>query len=155
MLDFHALMPNDGNNFELRFSELLDSVFAMAKMTFDRLSIYTQGGGGLVTELVDGSTEITGDLQGEALMHKTYAARFMGGEALAPAATASVLRFMVDLAKMCPPFSAVCRRSKVFESCVDLYFSCVRAAHAVKMAKELSVKVEDKNRNDVDDTSSS
>ncbi|PWA89657.1 beige/BEACH/WD domain containing protein [Artemisia annua] len=155
MLDFHALMPNDGNNVELRFIELLDSVIAMAKMTFDRLSLHTQGGSGLVTELVDGSTEMAGDLQGEALMHKTYAARLMGGEASAPAATASVLRFMVDLAKMCPPFSAVCRRAEFFESCVDLYFSCIRGAHAVKMAKELSVKAEDKNTNDADDTSSS
>ncbi|KAA8543290.1 hypothetical protein F0562_021215 [Nyssa sinensis] len=79
----------------------------------------------------------------------------MGGEASAPAAGTSVLRFMVDLAKMCPPFSAVCRRAEFLESCIDLYFSCVRAAHAVKMAKELSVRTEDKNLNDCDDTSSS
>ncbi|KAI3682688.1 hypothetical protein L1987_82849 [Smallanthus sonchifolius] len=155
MLDFHALMPNDGNNVELKFLELLDSVIAMAKSTFDRLSIQTQVGGGLVAELVDGNTEMSGDLQGEALMHKTYAARLMGGEASAPAAIASVLRFMVDLSKMCPPFSAVCRRAEFIESCVDLYFSCVRSAHAVMMAKELSVKTEDKNINDGDDTSSS
>lgn len=69
---------------------------------------------------------MAGELQGEALMHKTYAARLMGGEASAPAAATSVLRFMVDLAKMCPPFSAVCRRAEFLESCVDLYFSCVR-----------------------------
>lgn len=127
MLDFHALMPNDGNNVEFKFLELLDSVIAMAKSTFDRLSSQTQVGGALVAELVDGNTEMSGDLQGEALMHKTYAARLMGGEASAPAATASVLRFMVDLAKMCPPFSAVCRRAEFLESCVDLYFSCVRS----------------------------
>ncbi|XP_071742483.1 protein SPIRRIG-like [Rutidosis leptorrhynchoides] len=155
MLDFHALMPNDGNHVELKFLELLDSVIAMAKSTFDRLSVQTQVGGGLVAELVDGSTEMTGDLQGEALMHKTYAARLMGGDASAPAATASVLRFMVDLAKMCPPFLAVCRRAEFIESCVDLYFTCVRAAHGVMMAKELSVKAEDKNIIDGDDSSSS
>ncbi|KAD3338274.1 hypothetical protein E3N88_33795 [Mikania micrantha] len=155
MLDFHALMPNDENNIEFKFLELLDSVIAMAKSTFDRLSIQTQVGGGLVAELVDGNAEMSGDLQGEALMHKTYAARLMGGEASAPAATASVLRFMVDLVKMCPPFSAVCRRAEFLESCVNLYFSCVRSAHAVMMAKELSIKTEEKSINDGDDTSSS
>ncbi|XP_076960004.1 protein SPIRRIG-like [Bidens hawaiensis] len=152
MLDFHALMPNDGDNVEFKFLELLDSVIAMAKSTFDRFS---KVDGGLVAELVDGNTEMSVDLQGEALMHKTYAARLMGGEASAPAATASVLRFMVDLAKMCPPFLAVCRRAEFMESCVDLYFSCVRSSHAVMMAKDLTIKTEDKNINDGDDTSSS
>uniref|UniRef100_A0A5B6ZA74 Putative BEACH domain-containing protein lvsA n=1 Tax=Davidia involucrata TaxID=16924 RepID=A0A5B6ZA74_DAVIN len=165
MLDFHALMPNDGNYGELKFVELLESVIAMAKSTFDRLCMQSmlahqtgslsQVGAGLVAELVEGNADMAGELQGEALMHKTYAARLMGGEASAPAAATSVLRFMVDLAKMCPPFSAVCRRAEFLESCIDLYFSCVRAAHAVKMAKELSVKTEDKNLNDCDDTSSS
>ncbi|KVI12402.1 Armadillo-type fold [Cynara cardunculus var. scolymus] len=74
-----------------------------------------------VPELVNGNTEMTGELQGEALMHKTYAARLMGGDASAPAAATSVLR----------------------------------SAHAVKMAKKLSVKSEDKNLNDSDDTTSS
>ncbi|XP_059660444.1 protein SPIRRIG-like [Cornus florida] len=165
MLDFHALMPNDGNYGELKFVELLESVIAMAKSTFDRLCMQSmlahqtgnlsQVSAGLVAELVDGNTDMAGDLQGEALMHKTYAARLMGGEASAPAAATSVMRFMVDLAKMCPPFSAVCRRAEFLESCIDLYFSCVRAAHAVKMAKELSVKTEDKNLNECDDTNSS
>ncbi|KAK9069020.1 hypothetical protein SSX86_013136 [Deinandra increscens subsp. villosa] len=155
MLDFHALIPNDGNNVELKFLELLDSVIAMAKSTFERLSIKTQVDGGLVAELVDGNTDMTDDLQGEALMHKTYAARLMGGGASAPAATASVLRFMVDLVKMCPAFSVVCKRADFLQSCVDLYFSCVRSVHAVMMAKELSVKMEEKNINDADDTGSS
>ncbi|KAL3849903.1 hypothetical protein ACJIZ3_011785 [Penstemon smallii] len=165
MIDFHALMPSDGSYGELKFVELLESVIAMAKSTFDRLYLQSmlahqtgnlsQVGAGLVAELVDGHVDMSGELQGEALMHKTYAARLMGGEASAPAAATSVLRFMVDLAKMCPPFSAVCRRAEFLESCVDLYFSCVRAAHAVRMAKELSVKTEDKNLNDGDDTSSS
>ncbi|KAI7726114.1 hypothetical protein M8C21_028836 [Ambrosia artemisiifolia] len=155
MLDFYALIPNDGNNVDLKFLELLDSVIAMAKSAFDRLSVKTQVDGDLVAELVDGSTDMTGDLQGEALMHKTYAARLMGGEASAPSATASVIRFMVDLTKMCPSFSAVCRRADFIGSCVDLYFSCVRSAYAVTMAKELSVKTEDKNINDANDSSSS
>lgn len=136
MLDFHALMPSDGNYGELKFVELLETIIAMAKATFDRLSMQAmlahQNGnlshlnGTLVAELVEATTDMTGDLQGEALMHKTYAARLMGGEAAAPAAATSILRFMVDLAKMCPPFSAVCRRTEFLESCVDLYFSCVR-----------------------------
>lgn len=136
MLDFHALMPNDGNYMELKFIELLDSVVAMAKTTFDRVSMQSmhahqtgnlsQVGASLVAELVEGNSDMAGELQGEALMHKTYAARLMGGEASAPAAATSVLRFMVDLAKMCPPFTAVCRRPEFLESCIDLYFSCAR-----------------------------
>ncbi|KAJ8632836.1 hypothetical protein MRB53_026172 [Persea americana] len=109
----------------------------------------------LVAELVEETTDMAGELQGEALMHKTYAARLMGGDAAAPAAATSILRFMVDLAKMCPPFSAVCRRSEFLESCVDLYFSFVRAACAVKMAKELSRAPDEKNVNDSDDNQSS
>ncbi|KAL6500529.1 hypothetical protein OROHE_025895 [Orobanche hederae] len=165
MLDFHALMPSDGSYRELKFVELLESVIAMAKSTFDRLCMQSmfahqtgnlsQVGASLVAELVDGNVDMAGELQGEALMHKTYAARLMGGEASAPAAATSVLRFMVDLAKMCSPFSAVCRRAEFLESCIDLYFSCVRASHAVRMAKELTVKTEDKNLNDGDDSSSS
>ncbi|XP_058770921.1 protein SPIRRIG-like isoform X2 [Vicia villosa] len=165
MLDFHALMPNDGNYTELKFVELLDSVVAMAKTTFDRVSMQSmlahqtgnlsQAGASLVAELVDGNSDMAGELQGEALMHKTYAARLMGGEASAPAAATSVLRFMVDLAKMCPLFTAVCRRPEFLESCIDLYFSCARAAHAVKIAKELSAVTEEKTLNDGDDTCSS
>lgn len=67
-----------------------------------------------------------GVLQGVALLHKTYAARLMGGEAAAPALVTSLLRFMVDLAKMCLPFSVACRRTDFLESFVDLYFSCAR-----------------------------
>ncbi|XP_052169863.1 protein SPIRRIG-like [Diospyros lotus] len=165
MLDFHALMPNDGNYGELKFVELLDSVIAMAKSTFHRLckqsmlahqtGNLSQVAAGLVAELAEDNADMAGELQGEALMHKTYAARLMGGEASAPAAATSVLRFMVDLAKMCPPFSAVCRRAEFLESCIDLYFSCVRAAFAVKMAKGLSVKTEEKSATDSDDSNSS
>ncbi|XP_074316154.1 protein SPIRRIG-like [Silene latifolia] len=167
LLDFHALVPSDGDYNELKFVELLESIIAMAKSTFDRLSMQcmlahqtgnlSQVGAGLVAEFVEENTDMIGELQGEALMHKTYAARLMGGEASAPAAATSVLRFMVDLAKMCPPFSSVCRRSEILESCVDLYFSCVRASYAVKLAKELSVKskTEDKSFVDFEDANSS
>ncbi|XP_057461484.1 protein SPIRRIG-like isoform X2 [Actinidia eriantha] len=165
MLDFHALMPSDGSYGELKFVELLDSVIAMAKSTFVRLCMQSmvahqtgnlsQVAACLVAELADDNADMTGELQGEALMHKTYAARLMGGEASAPAAATSVLRFMVDLAKMCPPFSAVCRRAEFLESCIDLYFSCVRAGHAVNMTKGLSVKIEEKSPNDFDDNGSS
>lgn len=136
MLDFHALMPSDGIYGDLKFTELLESVIAMAKSTFDRLSMHSmlahqtgnlsQISAGVVAELAEDNTDIAGELQGEALMHKTYAARLMGGEASAPAAATAVLRFMVDLAKMCLPFSAVCRKAEFLESCIDLYFSCVR-----------------------------
>ncbi|KAG2260444.1 hypothetical protein Bca52824_079738 [Brassica carinata] len=162
MLDFHALVPNDGSHVELKFIDLLDSVVGMARATYDRLIMQSmlahqsgnlsQVSASIVAELVEGA-EMTGELQGEALMHKTYAARLMGGEASAPAAATSVLRFMVDLAKMCPQFSAACRRADFVENCADLYFSCVRAAYAVKMAKQLSVKAEEKHTNDDDNGS--
>jgi hypothetical protein len=136
MLDFHSLMPSDENCGELKFVDLLDTIIAMAKATFDSLIMksmlahqnnnLSHLNGTLVADLVESTPDMGGDLQGEALMHKTYAARLMGGEAAAPAVATSILRFMVDLTKMCPPFSAVCRRHDFLESCVDLYFSCVR-----------------------------
>ncbi|KAJ4952298.1 hypothetical protein NE237_029130 [Protea cynaroides] len=165
MLDFHALMPSDGSYGELKFVELLESVIAMSKSAFDRLGMQamlahktgnlSQLSASLVAELVEETTYMAGELQGEALMHKTYAARLMGGEAAAPAAATAILRFMVDLGKMCSAFSAVCRRVEFLESCIDLYFSCVRAACAVKMAKDLSLGIEEKNLNDFDDSHSS
>ncbi|KAB2080681.1 hypothetical protein ES319_A05G082100v1 [Gossypium barbadense] len=159
MLDFHALMPSDGGHVELKFIELLESIIAMAKSTFDRLSMQSiiacQTGNffQLAAELEE-NADMTAELQGEALMHKTYAARLMGGDASAPAATTAVLRFMVDLAKMCPAFSAVCRQTEFLECCVDLYFSCVRSGHTVKMARERSKETEEKNLNGYDDASS-
>ncbi|KAL1225121.1 BEACH domain-containing protein A2 [Cardamine amara subsp. amara] len=163
MLDFHALIPNDRSHVELKFVDLLDSVVAMAKSTFDRLimqSVFAHQSGNLsqvsaslVAELVEGNADMTGELQGEALMHKTYAARLMGGKASAPATATSVLRFMVDLAKMCPQFSAACRCAEFLQNCADLYFSCVRAAHAVNMAKQLSLKAEEQNISGGDDSS--
>ncbi|KAI5445007.1 hypothetical protein KIW84_013327 [Lathyrus oleraceus] len=42
----------------------------------------------------DGNSDTASELQGEALVHKTYVARLMGGEASAPAAATSVLQFM-------------------------------------------------------------
>ena len=74
MLDFHALMPSDGSNVQLKFLELLDSVIAILKSTFNKLSTQTmlayrsgnlnQGGGGLVADLVERNAEVTGELQG-------------------------------------------------------------------------------------------
>uniref|UniRef100_A0ACD6A7M7 Uncharacterized protein n=1 Tax=Avena sativa TaxID=4498 RepID=A0ACD6A7M7_AVESA len=165
MLDFHALMPSDGNYGELKFVDLLDTVIEMAKATFD--SFITKSmlahqnnnlshlNGTLVADLVEATSDMGGDLQGEALMHKTYAARLMGGEAAAPAVATSILRFMVDLAKTCAPFSAVCRRHEFLDSCVDLYFSCARSNCALKMAKDLTTAATDeKNMNDDDNESS-
>ncbi|KAL0459484.1 UNVERIFIED_CONTAM: protein SPIRRIG [Sesamum latifolium] len=64
MLDFHALMPSDSSCGELKFVELLESVIAMAKSTFDRIVMQSmlahetgnlsQIGASLVAELVDG-----------------------------------------------------------------------------------------------------
>ncbi|CAD6207808.1 unnamed protein product [Miscanthus lutarioriparius] len=79
----------------------------------------------------------------------------MGGEAAAPAVATSMLRFMVDLAKMCPPFSAVCRRHDFLESCVDLYFSCVRSDCALRMAKDLTTAATDERNVHDDDNGSS
>ncbi|GAB2248593.1 hypothetical protein Droror1_Dr00008475 [Drosera rotundifolia] len=165
MLDFHALIPSDGNYSELKFVELIDSVIAIAKSTFDRLTMrsmfahqsgnLSQADVGMVAELVDENTDMIGELQGEALMHKTYAARLMGGEASAPAAATSVLRFTVDLTKMCPSFSSLCRRAEFLESCIDLYFCCVRAYSALRLAKKLSVRMEEKNLTDCEDATSS
>lgn len=132
MVDFHALMPCNGDRVELKFVELLDSIIAMARSTFDRLMLQlllaqqTGNPSQVVAELIDQNADTSGELQGEALMHKTYAARLMGGDASAPAETTSILRFMVDLAKICPMFSAVCRRTEFLEGCIDLYFSCCR-----------------------------
>ncbi|KAI5443219.1 hypothetical protein KIW84_012034 [Lathyrus oleraceus] len=41
-------------------------------------------GASFVAELIGGNLDMAGKLQGETLMHKTYAARLMGGEASAP-----------------------------------------------------------------------
>ncbi|XP_057826965.2 protein SPIRRIG isoform X1 [Cryptomeria japonica] len=166
MLDFHALIPSDGSCGELKFLDLLDSVIAMAKATFDRLSRqyliaqqtgdFSQFNMSMAAELVEGMKDTEDELQGEALMHKTYAARLMSGEAAAPAVATSILRFMVDLAKMCRPFSAECRHLEFLESYVNLYFSCARAATALQLVKGISVlSVDQQNVNESDDTHSS
>ncbi|KAF3637125.1 hypothetical protein FXO38_23857 [Capsicum annuum] len=77
---------------------------------------------GVVAELADDNTDIIVELQGEALMHKTYAAWMMGSEASTPAAATSVLRFMVDLAKMRLPFAAVCRRADFLKAASTFIF---------------------------------
>ncbi|XP_064984682.1 protein SPIRRIG-like [Musa acuminata AAA Group] len=160
MLDFFSLLPNDGNYGELKFLDLLEILIAMAKATYDRFSmqsmIANQDGnmshfnGSLVAKLVEATTDVAGDLRGEALLHKTYASCLMSGMTGAPIAATSILRFMVDLAKTCPPFSAVCRRTEFLESCVDLYFSCVRAYCALKMAKNLTTVAPEEKNIDVD-----
>ncbi|KAL9243041.1 hypothetical protein vseg_016980 [Gypsophila vaccaria] len=160
LLDFHALVPMEGDFIELEFDELLDSVIAMAKSTYDRLSMkcmlvhragsLVEVGTVLVSEFDEDNLGMIGELQGESVIHKTYAGCLMGGEASAPATATSVLRFMVDLAKMCPPFSSIFRKAKFLESCVHLYFSCARASYAVKLAKDLSIKNRTKDKNSVD-----
>ncbi|XP_078429563.1 BEACH-DOMAIN HOMOLOG A1 isoform X2 [Wolffia australiana] len=159
MGDFHSLMPGDGSYVELKFVDLLDSVICMAKSTFDRLSFQSilaqkRGSTSNIEILVAGLGEIENDnavdLHAEALKHKT-SARLMGGEASAPAAATSVLRFMVDLAKMCPPFSTACRRLEFLESCIELYFSCVRADSALKMVKDIFRTSDDGPFNDSED----
>ncbi|CAM6104156.1 unnamed protein product [Calypogeia fissa] len=145
MLDFHALMPNDGGAEELYLTDLLESVIAMAKAVFDRMTIicqkaqesgdFTEFYALLASSFCDGIRGTGETLQGEALLHKTFAARLMSGDAAAPGLVTSLLRFMVDLAKMYHPFSVACRRSNFLECCVDLYFSCARAAAAIEGAQ--------------------
>lgn len=130
MEDFHALMSGNGCYVELRFPKLLDAVISMAKYTFDRLSMQAmvvQKNNSLLhskASFASMFTESTSD-NFEILKAKTMS-RLMGGEAEAPASATSVLRFMVDLAKMCPAFSSICRRVEFLKSCVELYFACVR-----------------------------
>lgn len=138
MSDFHEFMPNVGSTSggELLFTDLLESIMIMAKAAFDRISLqvhvaqqtgdFTQFKALLAAGFLDTVQQAGDDLQGAALMHKTYAARLMSGEASAPALITSLLRFMVDLAKMSHPFCSACRRPEVLEACVDLYFSCAR-----------------------------
>ncbi|CAN6439603.1 unnamed protein product [Victoria cruziana] len=164
MLDFHALIPSDLSQNELKCIDLLESVIAMAKTTFDRLSLETtvacEAGvhspvsASLKVEVVEETKDVV-EIQREALMHKTNAARLMGGTAEAPAAGASILRFMVDLAKMCHQFLAICQRADFLKCCIDLYFSCVRAACAVEAEKNMNLQTpEDRKLNDADDTDS-
>ncbi|KAJ7563203.1 hypothetical protein O6H91_03G100400 [Diphasiastrum complanatum] len=148
MIDFHALMPSDGSLKNIFFPELLDCILAMSKAAFDKMSLQSEiaqqtGDFSKLTEsLVVGysssNKDMEEELQGEALLHKTYAALLMSGEAAAPALVTSLLRFMVDLAKMCRPFSAACRRQDFLETCVDLYFSCARSACAIQAAQGAS-----------------
>ncbi|KAL2642607.1 hypothetical protein R1flu_010194 [Riccia fluitans] len=145
MLDFLAFIGSGSE--ELFFTDLLDSIIAMVKSVFNRMSVICQkaqetGDFTQFHELVAGgsfcdSMDDTADtLQGEALLHKTYAARLMSGDAAAPGMVTSLLRFMVDLTKMCHPFSVACRRADFLESCVDLYFSCASAASAIQAAQQ-------------------
>ncbi|KAL3696042.1 hypothetical protein R1sor_010118 [Riccia sorocarpa] len=143
MLDFLAFIGSGSE--ELFFTDLLDSVVAMVKAVFNRMSIicqkaqetgdFTQFHGLVAGSFFDAVDDTADTLQGEALLHKTYAARLMSGDAAAPGMVTSLLRFMVDLTKMCHPFSVACRRADFLESCVDLYFSCASAASAIQAAQ--------------------
>eukprot|EP00250_Pteridium_aquilinum_P018006 c23891_g1_i1 orf=987-11852(-) len=144
LLDFHALMPDDGGSGELFFTDFLEAIIAMSKAAFDRLTMRLESieqmedqvqVGFSIDEIFRGLGDTTEQLQGEALLHKTYAARLLGGEAAAPAVVTSIIRYMVDLTKMCQPFSAAMRRQEVLESCADLYFSCIRSAYAAQFSQ--------------------
>lgn len=163
LLDFHALMPDDGRSGELQFIEFLEAIIAMSRAAFDRLTLRLQSVEQMgdqvqavysMEEILRGLTDTTEQLQGEALLHKTYAARLLGGEAAAPAVVTSILRYMVDLTKICQPFSAAMRRQEVLESCADLYFSCVRSAYAAQFS-ECKASTELQNSMDTDDALSS
>ncbi|KAG0572031.1 hypothetical protein KC19_VG063500 [Ceratodon purpureus] len=148
LLDFNTLLPEDGNKAELFFTELLESVISMAKAAFVRMIVQSESAqksgdfSGFNISL-DADQDGGETLQGEALLHKTYAARLMGGEQAAPGMVASLLRFMVDVAKMCKPFSMACCRFHFLESCVDLYFACIRSAAAVQGAHEAKCETKD------------
>ncbi|KAE8685031.1 WD repeat and FYVE domain-containing protein 3-like isoform X2 [Hibiscus syriacus] len=78
MLDFHALVPSDGGHVELKFVELLESIIAMAKTTFDRLSTQSilacQTGNfvQIVAELVEEDADMTEELQGLSEINSHY-----------------------------------------------------------------------------------
>jgi hypothetical protein len=145
LLDFQTLIPRRGNKSELFFTELLESIVAMSKAAFNQIIVQsesTQQTGdfsGFYGTLAANSTAAdSGEtLQGDAFFHKTYAARLIGGEVAAPAMVASLLRFMVDVTKACHPFSVACCRTDFLESCIDLYFTCVRSAAAIQAAQGL------------------
>ncbi|KAI5063137.1 hypothetical protein GOP47_0021684 [Adiantum capillus-veneris] len=141
LLDFHALLPDEGGSGELIFTDFLEAIIAMSKAAFDRLILRFQSieqledqvqAGYSIDEIFKGLADSSEQLQGEALLHKTYAARLLGGEVAAPGVVTSIIRYMVDLTKMCQPFSSAMRRQEVLESCVDFYFSCVRSAYAAQ-----------------------
>lgn len=67
LLDFHALIPGDGNKAELFFTELLDSVISMAKASFDRMIAQSE------------SAQLSGDFSG---FNVSLASDLYGGETL-------------------------------------------------------------------------
>ncbi|KAI6692532.1 hypothetical protein NL676_020242 [Syzygium grande] len=78
MLDFHALIPSDGSFVELKYVVFLESVIAMVKSTFDRLSMQSmlahqtgnlsEFAAGLAAELFEGNADMARELQVEALI---------------------------------------------------------------------------------------
>ncbi|KAH7416368.1 hypothetical protein KP509_14G088100 [Ceratopteris richardii] len=149
LLDFHALIPDDGGSGELLFVDSLEAIIAMSKAAFDRLILQLQSveemkdqvqAGYSLDEILRCLADSTEQLQGEALLHKTYAARLLGGEGAAPGVITSIIRYMVDLSKMCQNFSAAMRCQGVLEGCVDFYFSCVRSAYAAQSLKSKATR---------------
>ncbi|XP_021770284.1 protein SPIRRIG-like [Chenopodium quinoa] len=143
ILDFEALMLNNEDFRDLKFASLLDSIVAMVKYVFDQLRVQPTLAQQALdipqsydVDLAEGNMDIIEELGGEeALNHKTHTTSLHGLEASATDAT-SILRFMANSAKMSPSFSKICERTEFLESCVDLYFSIVRAYMAVKLVTE-------------------
>ncbi|XP_021764342.1 protein SPIRRIG-like [Chenopodium quinoa] len=141
--DFEALMLTNEEFGDLKFARLLDSIVAMVKFVFDQLRVqpnlaqqaldFSQSSD---VDLAEANMDIIEELGGEeALDHKTHTTSLHGLEASATDAI-SILRFMANSAKMTPSFSKICKRTEFLESCVDLYFSIVRAYMAVKLVIE-------------------
>lgn len=117
--DFYALISNVENCEDcedLNFVELLDSVIAMAKFPFDILGMRL---------LVSGKSDNI-DFKVDSIAEELTYDRFMSEDTASLDTANSILRFMVSLANMSSAFSAICRRVEFLESCIDLYFSCVR-----------------------------
>lgn len=143
---FHSLIQSDGNYEDLKYVQLLDSVIAMAKSAFDKLSLASTLTESINLSHFNGKNKTVeaeyshGEEQGSMKLEN--------GEKEAPATATFVLRFMVDLAKICPPFSNICRRAEILESSVDLYFSCARAVCIGKMTMALSTDEPEGSLND-------
>ncbi|KAJ8443486.1 hypothetical protein Cgig2_016969 [Carnegiea gigantea] len=143
--DFEALMPTSGDYSELKFSGVLHSIIAMAKSSFDQPSVQPFLPPKAVNAVqttdaasVEENKEILEEANLEASIENTHSAQLTNWEAAA-ANAASILRLMTNLAKMWPSFSYTCGRADFLESCVDLYFSIVRAYGAVNSIQESNV----------------
>ncbi|KNA14960.1 hypothetical protein SOVF_102580 [Spinacia oleracea] len=146
--DFEVLMLSNQEFVDLKFSNLLDSVVVMVKYIFDQLKIQPSlaqqdlsisQASDVNVDLAVGNLDIIEEIVGEeASRQNANTASLLGLEASATNAT-SILRLMANLAKISPSFSNICERTEFLESCVDLYFSIVRAYMAVKLVKEPNI----------------